>query len=113
MPRMISFAMTTRQVRDKTKDVTRRDGWLNLKAGTILQAVEKAQGLKKGEHVKKLCLIRVVKVSRERLCKITRREVEREGFPGMMKHQFVTMFCEGHKGVEPSTVITRIEFDYL
>lgn len=111
-PRMISFAMTTEQVKAKTKTVTRRVGWLDLKPGTILQAVEKGQGLKKGEKVKRLCLIRVVKVSREPLCRITRKEVEREGFPGMMKHAFVAMFCEGH-GCAPADTITRIEFEYV
>jgi hypothetical protein len=111
-PRMLSFAMTTEQVRNRTKTVTRRLGWLDLKPGTILQAVEKAQGLKKGEHVKRLCLIRVLSVQREQLCKITRREVAREGFPGMLKHKFVEFFCEGH-GCEPADFVTRIEFEYV
>ena len=58
--RNISFSMTTEAVRRREKTVTRRLGWWNLKPGTVLQAVEKAQGLKKGEHVKPICLIRVV-----------------------------------------------------
>lgn len=111
-PRLISFAMTTEQVRLRTKTVTRRLGWLDLKPGTILQAVEKAQGLKKGEKVKRLCLIRVKSVRRERLCKITRADVTREGFPGMLKHKFVEFFCEGH-GCEPGDTVTRIEFEYI
>lgn len=113
MPRMISFALTTRQVREKSKDVTRRLGWLNLKPGTILQAVERAQGLKRGEHVTKLCLIRVRSVRREPLNNVTKREVEREGFPGMTPSQFVAMFCGSHKDVWPSTKVARIEFEYL
>ena len=44
MPRNMSFAMTTQQVKDQTKDVTRRFGWLFLKPGDILQPVEKAMG---------------------------------------------------------------------
>jgi len=36
MPRNISFALTTQQVRNRTKTVTRRAGWLFLKAGDIL-----------------------------------------------------------------------------
>ena len=43
--RNISFSMTTEQVRRREKTVTRRLGWSDLKPGTILQAVEKAQGL--------------------------------------------------------------------
>lgn len=112
MPRLISFAMTTEQVRKKTKTVTRRVGWLDLKPGEILQAVEKAQGLKSGEKVKRLCLIRVKKVTRVRLRHITKREVEREGFPGMSPEEFVRFFCEGHK-CAPGDKVTRIEFEYL
>ena len=63
--RNMSFSMTTEAVRRREKTVTRRLGWWNLQPGTILQAVEKAQGLKKGEHVKPICLIRVVSVTRE------------------------------------------------
>jgi hypothetical protein len=113
MPRMISFALTTAQVRARTKTVTRRAGWLKLKRGDILQAVERAQGLKRGEHVTKLCLIRVRSVRREPLNAVTKREVEREGFPGMTPSQFVAMFCGSHKDFWPSTKVTRIEFEYL
>jgi uncharacterized protein YqfB (UPF0267 family) len=113
LPRLISFSMTTAQVRARTKTVTRRVGWLNLKPGDILQAVEKAQGLKRGEHVKRLCLIRVRKVSRVRLNTITKREVEREGFPRMTPEDFVRFFLKGHKGVTSRTKVTRIEFEYI
>jgi len=49
--RNMSFAMTTKQVRNQTKTVTRRFGWWFLKAGDIVQPVEKAMGLKKGEKI--------------------------------------------------------------
>ena len=49
MPRNMSFAMTTEQVRNQTKTVTRRQGWRFLNAGDILQPVVKGMGLKKGE----------------------------------------------------------------
>ena len=55
--RMISFFLTTPQFKTRTKDVTRRPGWKNLKAGDRLQAVVKAQGLKLGEHPVKLGVI--------------------------------------------------------
>ena len=48
--RLISFSMTLPQFHARTKDVTRRLGWKDLAHGTFLQAVEKAQGLKAGEH---------------------------------------------------------------
>ena len=47
MPRNMSFAMTTEQIRARTKTVTRRFGWWFLKAGDQVWAVEKAMGLKK------------------------------------------------------------------
>ena len=37
MPRNISFALTTPQFLDGSKDVTRRNGWLMLKTGDILR----------------------------------------------------------------------------
>lgn len=55
--RNMSFMHTKEQFRARTKFVTRRVGWWNLNPLDILQGVEKAQGLKKGEKVKPLVLI--------------------------------------------------------
>jgi hypothetical protein len=112
MAGLMSFAITTRQVRARLKDVTRRLGWKNLTAGTILQAVVKSQGLKLGERVERICFIRVVSVRRERLDAITPDECRREGFPEMSPAEFVAMFCEHNKCL-PSQIITRIEFAYI
>jgi hypothetical protein len=111
--RNISFAITKQQVKARTKTVTRRVGWHDLKPGTILQGVEKAQGLKKGEKVKPLCKVRVVSVTPTTLLQLTEEDVVREGFPGMSLDEFVTMFCKSHKGCTPATEITRIEFEYV
>lgn len=114
--RNISFSMTTPQFIAGTKDVTRRMGWLFLKAGDILQAVEKSQGLGKGGKIKRLGAIRVVNVRREVLDAISddlvygRHEVDREGFPEMGINEFVMFFCGGHRGCQPHSIITRIEF---
>jgi hypothetical protein len=51
MPRNISFALTTAQFLDGSKDVTRRIGWKNLNAGDVLCAVKKGMGLKPGEKI--------------------------------------------------------------
>jgi hypothetical protein len=110
--RNISFNLTISQFKAHTKDVTRRLGWQNLKPGDLLQAVEKAQGLKKGEKIKKLNIIMAMKVSREPLNAITQHEVIREGFPNITPAQFIEMFCKTHKGCTPETVITRIEFKH-
>jgi hypothetical protein len=65
MPRNMSFMLTTEQVRNQTKDVTRRLKWLFLKSGDILNAVVKGIGLKKGETVKRN-VIRMSKVYRKK-----------------------------------------------
>jgi len=119
MPRNISFSMTTNQVRNRTKTVTRRMGWANLKPGTILNACVKCMGLKKGEKPERICQIRVLSVCRESLLLLdlcteySDAEMEREGFPGHPPDEFVGMFCRSHKGCTPDSVVTRIEFEYL
>jgi hypothetical protein len=113
----MSFSMTTQAVRDGTKTVTRRLGWWGLQPGTLLQAVEKAQGLKKGEHVKPLGVIRVVSVCREPLYAIVTdrdgdTEAEREGFPKLNGEGFITMFVKAN-GCTAGTWVNRIEFEYV
>jgi hypothetical protein len=110
--------MTTPQFKAKTKTVTRRLGWASAKPGDLLQGVEKSQGLKKGEKVVKLGVIRVLGVRREKLRKMTDDltyglpECISEGFPDMTPREFVAMFCKHNKKVTPETVITRIVFAY-
>lgn len=119
MPRNISFSMTTPQFMAGTKDVTRRMGWEGLRAGDILRAVEKCMGLKKGEKMKPLDMIRVVSVRQEILDEMTRNpdyglvECKREGFPEMVPSEFIEFFCRGHTGAFPKRTITRIEFERL
>lgn len=119
MARNISFLLTTQQVESETKDVTRRLGWGQLKAGQLLTAVEKGMGLKAGETVRKLKTIRVKSVRREPLNAMTineaygRRECQREGFPDTSPDKFVAMFCKHHRGCTPETIVTRIEFEYV
>lgn len=113
MPRLISFSMTEPQFIDGSKDVTRRMGWLHLRAGDRLIAVRKAMGLRPGEKVHRLGLIEIVHVSREPLADITVDECRREGFPHMSPEDFVQFFCEGHSGCRPDSEVTRIEFRRL
>lgn len=110
--RQMSFALTTPQILDRSKTVTRRLGWTFLKPGDRVQAIEKGQGLKKGEHVRKLAVLRICSVRQEPLNRIYADDVLREGFPAMHWSDFVRMFCRSHKGCTPSTVVTRIEFEY-
>lgn len=111
--RNISFALTTEQVRNRTKTVTRRLGWVNLKPGTLLQPVVKAQGIPKGGTVEKIGgPIRVVSVDRVVLGDISPQDVYREGFPQMTPREFVAMFKKHMGGLKDQTV-TRIQFEYV
>lgn len=111
--------MTKRQVRARLKWVTRRKGWERLKVGQILQACEKCQGLGKGGKIVVMGQVRVTDVRQERLDRMLtepgygQAECIAEGFPDMTPRQFVDFFCKGHKGVMPSSIITRIQFEYV
>ena len=107
--RDMAFTITTQQMYSGTKTVTRRLGWWLLKPGDIVMAVEKGMGLKKGEHVKKIYPIEIVKTSGEPLSVISQREVILEGFPEMTPKQFVDMFCLAND-CRPYFTVNRIEF---
>lgn len=121
--RNISFNLTKDQFLNRNKFVTRRLGWKHLKPGDVLMGVEKCQGLKKGEKMIRLGLIRVVTVRRERLRAMTDRYgygLEETNLEGFFYYQilwdpdaFVKFFCATHRGCTPETEVTRIEFEYL
>jgi len=116
--RLIAFTTTTRQFCNRTKTVTRRLGWENLQVGEILCAIEKGQGLKKGEHVRRLGNIRIHSTCWERLRRMTDdplygyREVVLEGFPDMSPGDFVEFFCDAEH-CTPETPVNRIGFEYI
>lgn len=134
--RNMSFMLTTDQIRNRTKTVTRRVGWTFLKPGDLIRAVERCQGLKKGETVTPLGVLRVERVSRERLDRMEaesiygQQECSAEGFPHLSPMEFVAMFCATHKVPDtrawglphrrrqafpmlPCDQVTRIEFSYV
>jgi len=123
MPRNISFALTTPQFRARIKTVTRRMGWLNAKPGDVLCGVKKGMGLKPGETVERLSMIRLTDVRRERLRLIIDdldygfAETAKEGFPeGHPLHwpsEFVEFFCRSHKDCIPGSLVTRLEYEFL
>jgi len=102
--------LTTPQMVARTKRVTRRLGWWNLKAGDVVMAVEKGMGLKRGEKVKRLYPIRVLSTRPEPLQDITQAECDLEGFPEMKPGDFVVMFMDTHH-CEPFVTVNRIEFE--
>lgn len=113
MPRLMSVALTEQAVRDRTKTVTRRKGWLFLKTGVRLTLVRKSMGRRHGEPLVRIVDVEIVSVSRERLLTISAEEVSREGFPGMEPVQFVQQFFVDAQGIQPTDVVTRIEWRYL
>ena len=121
--RNISFMLTTGQIRGRTKTVTRRMGWAFAKVGVKLMAVEKSQGLGRGGKIVRLGPVRLIDVRREPLDALVAdlaygyRETALEGFPAGSRYsdpfKFVNWFCSSHRGCTPSTIITRLEFEYL
>lgn len=110
--RNMSFFHTQQQIRDRTKTVTRRLGWANLRPGDRVCAVVKGQGLNRGEKVQRLGVIEIVANTRVRLNEITQDEVIREGFPDMGPARFVEFFCWSIK-CSPNQWVNRIEFRYI
>lgn len=110
--RNMSFMLTTEQFKNRTKTVTRRLGWWNLKPGEIVNAVEKSQGLKKGEKIVSLGKIKIITAIHVPLNAITQEDVILEGFPEWTPSQFVDFFCKTHKCF-PDTKINRIQFSHI
>lgn len=110
----MSFSKTTEQVRNKIKTVTRRFGWWSLKPCTKLWAVEKSQGLKKGEKVVRIWMIEIVSAREEQVQDIRHQpdDLILEGFPDMTASEFIELLCKGTGKTETSPV-NRIEFKYL
>ncbi len=117
--RNMSFALTTQQIIDGTKTVTRRMGWLQAKPGQLIRPVRKCMGLRQGEKLEPLRgPLRIISVRREPLREMTSRmdygftECVLEGFPLHWPSSFIEMFCDSHKGCTPDTIVTRIEFTF-
>lgn len=71
----MSFMLTTEQMQKRTKDVTRRLGWWNIMRGELVQACMQCQGIKKGETITKICVIKIVDARAEPLNRITAQDV--------------------------------------
>jgi hypothetical protein len=90
MARLMSVALTVSQVRDRSKTVTRRNGWLMLKPGDPLTLCKKTRGRTPGEPLVRITDVTVVSVRREPLSAITAEDVAAEGFPQMTPAEFVS-----------------------
>ena len=112
--RNMSFFLTTEQILNQTKTVTRRMGWYFLKPGDIIMACVKCQGLKKGEKIEKICQLKILNTRREHLSEITKDDCIKEGFPEMSHYDFTSMFIKFNKLKSYNDCyVNRIEFEYL
>lgn len=119
--RNMSFALTATQIRNGTKTVTRRLGWLHARPGMQVRPVLKCRGLKPGESLQILAEpLTILSVRREPLGQLTTdleygfTEVALEGFGDHPAYrwpsEFIAMFCKTHRGCTPESLVTRIEF---
>lgn len=114
--RNMAFSKTVEQMRNRTKTVTRRFGWWDLKPGTRLRAVERSRGLKKGESPVRICEIEVVSVKEEYVSDIefySNNEYAKEGFPGICFGEFVKILCGRDKPEYYDLTVNRVEFKYV
>jgi hypothetical protein len=117
--RRMSFSHTASHVRERMKTVTRRVGWRFLKPNELVLAVEKARGLKDGEPVCALAVLRILDVRVEPLSRLVsdaryaEDELPREGFPCWSRDDFITRFLRTHRLTTVDTDVTRIEFEYV
>lgn len=78
----MSVAFTEQAVRDRTKTVTRRKGWLFAKPGDRVTLCRKVIGRKPGQRaLERICDVETVSVRREPLGAITLDDAARKGFP--------------------------------
>lgn len=108
--RMMSFSLTEEALMAGKKTVTRRLGWQTLKAGDYVCAVRKAMGLKKGEKVFRLAILKITCVLIEALSRIDQADVRREGFWQMTPADFVAMFTREMR-CDAKTPVTRVSFE--
>ncbi|MEN0071277.1 MAG: hypothetical protein AAGC63_09735 [Propionicimonas sp.] len=134
MSRLMSVSFTEQAVVERRKTVTRRKGWWLdsrgrrlLNPGDHLTLCRKVMGRKPGEPLVRLAEVEVVDVRRHRLDLLIptvpidslwgatwcRKEMVREGFPGMDPAEFVQRFFVDAQHMAPNAEVTRIEWRYL
>ncbi len=112
MAKHMSFSKTIEQMERRTKSETMRMGWEDLKRGDVLIAVEKAQGLQKGETVVKIVPIIIKSNTPTIVMDVSPENCINEGFPEYSPSDFIAMFCELNK-CKPFDDVNRIGFDYI
>ena len=102
-------------MRRREKFVTRRYGWWFSKRGDRVQAVEKCMGLKKGEKVKKICVIEIVDTQAEFVQHIdlSQEELAKEGFSDKSAEWFRELLLSMCPRTQHLAQVNRIEFRYV
>ena len=107
----------------RTKTVTRRVNWTDVKVGEVLCAQERSASGHAEDPGVPIATIRVVDVRFEPLRRIIDDleygldECRKEGFgeDPVLYHPsaYIEYFRQAYSGCTPDTVITRIEFEYV
>jgi len=112
MSRLMAVSLTEAAVRDRTKTVTRRLGWLFAKPGDRITLCRKVMGRRAGDPLVRIAEVEIVDVRREPLYAVTDDEVRAEGFPLWTASQFVSWYA-AKMGISPLDLVTRIEWRYV
>jgi hypothetical protein len=123
MSRLMSVAFTEKQVRNRTKTVTRRAGWKHAKVGDRLTLCRKVMGRKPTEPLVRITEVQIVDIRRERLRAMVDdldygfAETTLEGFPeGTPEHfpsEFIRKYFTDAQRMTLDDEVTRIEWRYL
>ena len=110
----VELKETIKQIHNAASTVTRRFGLWKIKPGTKLWAIEKGRGLKKGQKVVRICMIRIVSAHEEQVQDIRHRpnDLILEGFPDLTTNEFIRLLCKG-TGKNETSPVNRIEFEYI
>ncbi|NUS44432.1 MAG: hypothetical protein HOQ24_12170 [Mycobacteriaceae bacterium] len=84
-----------------------------VKPGDRITLCRKVQGRRRGEPLVRITNVEITSIRRERLDAISASDVVAEGFPTSSPEEFVRFFCASHRGCEPHTEVTRIQWRYL
>ena len=101
--RPLAFPRTLALVLDGRQTETRRPGWRDLRAGDRLAAVERVGSAARGE-------IEVLAVHRERLSRVTRAGVRREGFATWTPEEYAAYYLSTAGAASGDPEVTVIRF---
>ncbi|MFC8385833.1 hypothetical protein [Nocardia sp. NPDC057272] len=84
-----------------------------LAAGDRVTLCRKVMGRRRGEPLVRIVDVEILSVRREPLNVIGGDDLAAEGFAAMSVEEFIEFFCASHRGCQPATEVTRIEWRYI